>query len=439
MRCNFTSKMKDRMRLCSDHHPPIPGFITEPRTLDNTLGALFLGVVVSCILFGVSSLQVVHYYHSYANDSLLHKVAVGSLWVLDSTHLCLSIASSYHYGISNFGRADAMDVIIWSVLIAVNVMIVVLVHSLYAYRVWLLSGYHHGFLGYVVAAIVLGGFVLAYETCTLQTFSETPQIAWAVEASYATSTIIDVIISVAMCWYLAKSKRCVRRSGISHIGCGNFNAAGGSFRADHEEEGKQSLLLNSRISALMGYTLSCGIFTSAISVSCLFTFLLMPNNLVFLALSYLVTRLYVTSFMSMMNARTRRTRYRRSSSSSSNKLNSNSNSNLTHTFTRTSRRSRYISSVAFNSSPSALRDGESGSMVGFSPDSTSPSTPTTDKYDPSWADLPSPVNVPAAAVHPHSVHSQSLTVSTSGGYYTPAETQLGSAPSPTKYSYRYAI
>ncbi|KAK7039841.1 hypothetical protein R3P38DRAFT_2902158 [Favolaschia claudopus] len=435
MRCNFTSKMPDRKRLCSDHHPPIPGLITEPRTLDNTLGALFLGVVVSCILFGVSSLQVVHYYHSYPNDSLLHKVAVGTLWILDSTHLCLSIASSYHYGISNFGRADALDVIIWQVkvLIAVNVMIVVLVHSLYAYRVWLLSGYHHGFLGYVVAAIVLGGFgmgiVLAYETCTLHTFSETPRIAWAVEASYATSTIIDVIISVAMCWYLAKSKRCVRRSGI--IGCGNINAAGGSFQPDHEEEGKQSLLLNSRISALMGYTLSCGIFTSAISVSCLFTFLLMPNNLVFLALSYFVTRLYVTSFMSMMNARTRRTRYRRSSSSSSNKFNSNSNSNpnLTHTFTRTSRRSRYISSVAFNSSPSQLRDGESGSI--------SPSTPTTDKYDPSWADLPSPV--PAVAVHPNFVHSQSPTVSTSGGYYTPADSRLSSAPSPTRYSHRYAI
>jgi hypothetical protein len=63
------------------------------QAVDNTLGALFLGVAVSCMwvilnpeatmvltrarrLFGVSALQVYYYYHYYPNDSLLHKVSV---------------------------------------------------------------------------------------------------------------------------------------------------------------------------------------------------------------------------------------------------------------------------------------------------------------------------------------------------------------------------
>ncbi|KAJ7352094.1 hypothetical protein DFH08DRAFT_857934 [Mycena albidolilacea] len=252
----------------------------QSQTLDNTLGAVFIGVVLSCILFGVSALQVYYYYHYYPHDSLLHKASVALLWVLDATHLSLMIYSSYHYGVRGFGQYAGLNVVIWPVklLVAINVVVILLVQSLYAYRVWLLGGYHHGVLGYLVAGVVLGGFaigiVLAYETYTVSSWTNTGDIAWAVESSFAASTMIDIVISVAMCYYLRKSKGMESR-------------------------------LNSRISTLMQYTLSCGVFTSACSIACLFTFILMQNNLVFLALSFLLTRLYVNSFMAMMNARQR--------------------------------------------------------------------------------------------------------------------------------------
>ncbi|KAJ7022348.1 hypothetical protein C8F04DRAFT_1402413 [Mycena alexandri] len=271
-------------------------------TLSSTLGAIFFGVISSCILFGVSTLQVYYYYHYYPHDTLLQKSSVAVLGALDTLHLALTIFSSYHYGVVNFGIQQSLGEVLWSIklLVAINVVIILLVQSLYAYRVWLLGGYHHGVLGYLVAAVVLGGFaigmVLAYETYTVDNWSETGDIAWAVESSFAASTLIDVVISIAMCFYLRKSK------------------------------GRESAL-NSRISTLMQYTLSCGVFTSACSIACLFTFILMPNNLVFLALSFLLTRcafipldhaglltleflyfresVYVNSFMAMMNARER--------------------------------------------------------------------------------------------------------------------------------------
>ncbi|KAJ7156511.1 hypothetical protein C8R43DRAFT_1183878 [Mycena crocata] len=255
-------------------------YSTQSPTLGNTLGAVFIGMVFSSILFGVSSLQIYLYYHNYPHDSLLHKFSVGFLWLLDATHLSLTIYSTYHYGVLGFGHFEGLGSISWAIKlqIAINVIIVLLVQSLYAYRVWLLSGYHHGFLGYIVAAVVLAGFgigiVLAYETYSLHLWSDAANISWAVESSFAASTAIDILISVAMCYYLRKSK------------------------------GPESRL-NSRISTLMQYTLSCGVFTSACSLACLFTFILMPNNLVFLALTYLLTRLYVNSFTAMMNARQR--------------------------------------------------------------------------------------------------------------------------------------
>ncbi|KAJ7159766.1 hypothetical protein C8R46DRAFT_1109022 [Mycena filopes] len=259
-------------------------FTTQAPTLGNTLGAVFFGVVSSCILFGVSTLQVYQYFHYYSNDNLWQKASVALLWSLDTVHLGLEIASGYHYGVTDFGVQKGLGEILWSIklLVAINVVIILLVQSLYAYRVWLLGGYHHGVLGYLVAAVVLAGFaigiVLAYETYTVTNWSESNDIAWAVESSFAASTTIDVVISVAMCFYLRKSK------------------------------GRESQL-NSRISTLMQYTLSCGVFTSACSVACLFTFILMPDTLVFLALSFLLTRLYVNSFMAMMNARERPRRH----------------------------------------------------------------------------------------------------------------------------------
>ncbi|KAH9477178.1 hypothetical protein JR316_0011096 [Psilocybe cubensis] len=56
----------------------------------------------------------------------------------------------------------------------------------------------------------------------------------------------------------------------------------------------------------MQYSLSSGLLTSACSLSAMFTFILMPNTFIFIALEFLVTQLYVGSFVAMLNARERK-------------------------------------------------------------------------------------------------------------------------------------
>ncbi|KAF8956754.1 hypothetical protein BDZ97DRAFT_1925126 [Flammula alnicola] len=258
------------------------------QTLDNTVGALLLGVVGASLLFGITTLQTYWYYHSYPNDSRLHKCSVALLWILDAFHLTLVVHATYVYVAKGFGNILGLLDINWSLKLqlSVNVVIILIVHCLYTTRVWLLGGYHRGVLGYVVAAVVAGGFVngvtaigvvLAYLVYTIQTFPELEKIAWAINAALGASTTIDFVISAAMCYYLSKSKGSVTR-------------------------------LNSRISTIIQYSLSSGLLTSACSLSAMFSYILMPNTFIFLAIEFLLTKreFYVGSFIAMLNARERK-------------------------------------------------------------------------------------------------------------------------------------
>ncbi|KAJ3511730.1 hypothetical protein NLJ89_g3930 [Agrocybe chaxingu] len=255
--------------------------LAEP-SLDNTVGAALLGVVAAAFLFGVTTLQAYWYYHSYPNDSLVHKCSVGILWTLDALHLALTLHAVYTYAVKGFGDVLGLTRIVWSIKLQVsfNVVIVLIVHSLYALRVWLLGGYHRGVLGYLVASVVAGGFVigivLAYSIYTVDTYPQLDSVAWTIYAALGTSTTIDFVLAAAMCYYLRKSKGTITR-------------------------------LNSRISVIMQYTLGSGLFTSACSLSAMFLYILLPHTLIFLGVQFLLTKLYVGSFLIMLNARERKT------------------------------------------------------------------------------------------------------------------------------------
>jgi len=115
---------------------------------------------------------------------------------------------------------------------------------------------------------------LAYQIYTVHSYFDLDSISWIIYSSFATATGIDFVITAAMCYYLWKSQSPTSR-------------------------------LNSRISTIIQYTLSTGLFTSACSLSALFSYILLPNTFVFLALQFLLTKLYVASFLTMLNARKR--------------------------------------------------------------------------------------------------------------------------------------
>jgi hypothetical protein len=247
-------------------------------TLDNTIGAVLLGAMAACMLFGITNLQMYMYYQTYPNDSRFQKLSVAILWILDTLHLGLTIHAVYHYLVSSFGNVAAQDVIVWSfkLQIAVNVVIVLLVQSLYALRVWKL-GHHFGRIWpVVVVAFVAGGYsigiILAVKTYHVASFTGLNEMSWAIITSFATSTAIDIVLATVLCFYL--------------------NSSRSSF-----------INTNYRILTIMKYVLASGFLTSACSLTALITYAVMPNNLIFLGIEFLLTKLYINSFVAMLNAR----------------------------------------------------------------------------------------------------------------------------------------
>lgn len=260
--------------------PPATLFSATDQTLNNTVGAVLLGAFCASVLFGITTLQTYWYYHTYPSDSRLHKWAVAILWILDALHLALVVQAVYVYTVAGFSNVGRLYEVVWSLKlqVGVNVIVVLIVHSLYAARVWILGGYHHGVLRYVVGLVVVAGFVvgsiLAYKVFTVHIFLELDRISWSFIAALATSTTIDFVIAITMCYYLSKSKGSITR-------------------------------LNSRISTVIQITLSSGLLTTAFSLATMFSYILLPNTFIFLALGFLLTKLYVGSFITMLNSRER--------------------------------------------------------------------------------------------------------------------------------------
>ncbi|KIY69055.1 hypothetical protein CYLTODRAFT_489277 [Cylindrobasidium torrendii FP15055 ss-10] len=256
--------------------PPLS--LADP-TIDNTVGAVFLGILGACILFGITTLQAYIYFQRYPEDGRLNKLAVSVLWLLDTFHLVLLIQAMYTCIVTHFGDRSKFLYVSWAMKlqVAVVVVIILLVQCMYTVRIWILGGYHHSnVLRALVVFAITGGFgigtVFAYEMYQQTTFEGLSSISWALDASLAYSTFIDFVLSFSMCYYLRKSKTC------------------------HTN-------LNSRIWTVMQHSLSSGLITSTCSLSALFTYVLLPNTLVFVAIEFLLTRLYVGSFLALLNAR----------------------------------------------------------------------------------------------------------------------------------------
>lgn len=88
-----------------------PLSLADP-TIDNTVGAVFLGLLGACALFGVTSVQAYLYFHNYPDDARLHKVSVVILWyvVLWSGNYCNQFLQASGYVPSS--TDDTCDVLV---------------------------------------------------------------------------------------------------------------------------------------------------------------------------------------------------------------------------------------------------------------------------------------------------------------------------------------
>jgi len=248
--------------------------------LADTFGALFIGAILAAILFGVTNVQVFIYFQTHIGTGLtFYKLVVIWLWTLDALHLAMIVHCIYFYLVTNYGNVIAFTVIVWSfkAQLVIAVVTIYVEHLLYVHRIWTISKGRSKVLPITVgiAVVLASGVAIVILWCILQkihVFTDFLNYEWALYTYLGSVAFVDILIASSLCYLLTTS-----RTGFS--------------RSDFF------------ISKMMAYIINTGCLTSVCSMAAIILTAAMPNNYISEAVQFLLLKLYVNSFIALMNTR----------------------------------------------------------------------------------------------------------------------------------------
>ncbi|KAI0324065.1 hypothetical protein GY45DRAFT_1439311 [Cubamyces sp. BRFM 1775] len=249
-----------------------------PISLNDTLGAAFVGNILAACLYGLTTLQTSIYFGRCRKDSVAMKGLVVLLWALDTLHLFLVSHTVYSYTITNFGNIPALLKPTWSVLAQVLVTGVSdgIIRALYCYRIWIFSG-RNCLLCTAIAmsSLTTFGSSLAYTIKGLQssTYIELEKFSWLLYFSLSWTFFSDLLIAVTMCILLAKRRY------------GNFR------KVDHT------------IRVLILYSINTGALTTLCTLMALIAYAASPHTFIYIGFYFLLPKLLLNSVLGTLNAR----------------------------------------------------------------------------------------------------------------------------------------
>jgi hypothetical protein len=82
--------------------------VTKIPTIPETIGALFIGNLVSCVVLGVLLSQAYKYVRRYPGDRVVYKVLVSSVIILELADQALITHASYFYAVVNYNNFGAI-------------------------------------------------------------------------------------------------------------------------------------------------------------------------------------------------------------------------------------------------------------------------------------------------------------------------------------------
>ncbi|KAK0215092.1 hypothetical protein IW262DRAFT_263373 [Armillaria fumosa] len=246
-------------------------------SLDTTMGAAFIGVVVAAILHGVSCVQA-WYYFTHQHDQWPLKLIVAAVMAFDTVHQALICHTVYTYLITHYGNATELQQTVWSLLAEVlfNGFTAFLVQSFLALRVWHLSN-RRVLVTATVALLVVAEFgcVIAFGTLALinvHNFAELATLKYLSISVNALAAAGDVLIAGTLCLLLHRSRTGFKKS-------------------------------DTMINKLILFAVNTGLLTSLCAVASLISILTAPNTFIYITFFFCMGRLYSNSLLATLNAR----------------------------------------------------------------------------------------------------------------------------------------
>ncbi|KAH7886371.1 hypothetical protein F5I97DRAFT_1263320 [Phlebopus sp. FC_14] len=243
-----------------------------------TYGALLLGGFLASGLSGIVTVQSFIYTRLYPNDDIRIKATVGAIWLLDTAHTALVCASLWIYLIQYFGDTSKIDLIPRTVAmtIALTAILTFIVHCFFAHRIHKLSRRDWRITAPLVTFAFLrlcSASVTTAEMIHMKTFSSfKAEFRWVFTLGLALSSLVDVMIAVFLCYSLRNGRK--SSSSMDHV-----------------------------INAVILYTFENNSLTSTATVVSMICWLVMPNNLIFMGLHFVISKLYANSLLATLNAR----------------------------------------------------------------------------------------------------------------------------------------
>ncbi|KLO12346.1 hypothetical protein SCHPADRAFT_905150 [Schizopora paradoxa] len=245
--------------------------------LDNTMGALYVGVLLAMGLWGVSSLQMYYYFNRYSKDDYRLKLLVVLVWLLDTAHQALISHTAYSYLITNYANPVYLGHIVRSLVVMVqfSAFICLAVQLFLVQRVWALS--HRNIpVTVILLLLVTGEFISTTlyfaRAIQFELFSELPEIFNISRSINILGAASDVAIALTLIFLLQRS-----RTGFSRS--------------------------ETIITKLVIFTINTGLLTSGCAVMSLITITVFPNNFIYITFFVLISKLYTNTLFATLNAR----------------------------------------------------------------------------------------------------------------------------------------
>ncbi|GLB44355.1 hypothetical protein LshimejAT787_1602850 [Lyophyllum shimeji] len=248
--------------------------------IDDTFGASFIGVLFTAMLYGITTLQTYFFYVYYPTDRIENKLLVASIWALDTGHMALVSICMYYYLVTNYSNPPALAVGHWSLFtsVAVNVTIAFLVHVFFTVRIFRLSSRRvRWWLTPIISLLVLAHFCFGVETVVFlflkKRFDKLNEFTLFAAMPFALFAVLsDIFIAAALCVLLYGSRTGFRRT-------------------------------NTLVNTLMVYAINRCVLTSVVATAEVIVFAVSPHSLWFLAIDFVVGKLYANSLLATLNSR----------------------------------------------------------------------------------------------------------------------------------------
>jgi len=253
------------------------GPVLPPHTVDPTIGALYLGVMIAMALWGASSVQTYYYFNRYRDDAIWIKLLVTVVWIFDTAHQGMIIHTVYTYLVTEYGHVEYLNIIVRSLVyeVGLSASITILVQGFFVARVWRLS-HKNIYLTSFLGATAIGEFVVSLiytgKAIQMQTFTQLTQLENLSRAINGVGAGGDIVIAMTMIWLLHGS-----RTGFQ----------------------KSDTIIN----RLILFSMNTGLLTSLWAITSLVTITVMPSTFWYIMFYVSTCKLYVNSLLATLNSR----------------------------------------------------------------------------------------------------------------------------------------